>query len=584
MASKSPDKPKAPLFLSPRGEAAKAWRLPILLRGRRRLRLWLLFVIGLVQSLLAVVVALSVKHAFDQLMGQGQDASGGAITASIALGALAIGAILRWREFLVAERLAQSYVHAVRVAVFRHAIRLGEAGLAQTSRSAVLLRFTGDLSALRLWISRGLARGLVAMTSIAITLTALLVVDPFIGLAVAASVALTGLSALALGPSLDKATRRVRSRRTRMLKHAQERLNRIHVIETLGDAGRERRLLAKKSDDLAGASVDRASVIGVLRAVGEAGAAVSSLGAFLVGAVLAGFSLVTPGAVVAAMLLAGLLGPRLHDATRAFEYWTSAKVSIEKQQTFLALRPVGRRRGSSANSKRLPQADGRLQLRKVGYRDRVQGVNLALAPGDRQWLRGGVHGEVLTLLRLAAGVLQPTEGRVTLDEVNLRDLHRRDTRRHVALVSGDLALFEGPLRDGLTYGIGATRAASLEAFIDGNALTSLFADLPNGLDHIVHDSDRRITAARCLVFGLLRARLAGARVILIDQADVALGDLETDGIERLLRGFDGAVLWSSQSKVAPSGFHQVAMGQMPSPASGSVLTSLLNRRKHSGAA
>ena len=575
---------KAPLFLSPRGEAAKAWRLPILLRGRRKLRLWLLFAIGLLQSLLAVVVALSVKHAFDQLMGQGQDASGGAITASIALGALAIGAVLRWREFLVAERLAQSYVHAVRVAVFRHAIRLGEAGLAQTSRSAVLLRFTGDLSALRLWISRGLARGMVAMTSIAITLAALLVVDPFIGLAVGASVALTALSAFALGPSIDKATRRVRSRRTRMLKHTQERLSRINVVETIGDAGRERRMLAKKSDDLARASVAHANVIGVLRAVGETGASVSSLGAFLVGAVLAGFSLVTPGAVVAAMLLAGLLGPRLQDATRAFEYWTSARVSIEKQQTFLALRPLGRRRGTSAHSKRLPQAAGRLRLRNVGYRDQIRDVSLALAPGDRRWLSGRSHGEALALLRLAAGVLQPTKGRVTLDEVNLRDLHRSDTRRHVALVSGDLTMFDGPLRDGLTYGIGETRAASLEAFIDGNSLTGLFADLPNGLEHRVQDGDRRITAARSLVFGLIRARLGGARIILVDQADLALGDIEAEAVDRLLRDFDGAVLWSSQSKVAPTGFHEVGVGKSPAQTSGGVLFSLLNRRDGRGAA
>lgn len=575
---------KAPLFLSPRGEAAKAWRLPILLQGRRKLRLWLLLAIGLVQSLLAVVVALSVKQAFDQLMGQGQDVSGGAITASIALGALAVGAVLRWREFLVAERLAQSYIHSVRVVVFRHAIRLGEAGLAQTSRSVVLLRFTGDLSALRLWISRGLARGLVAMTSIAITLAALLIVDPFIGLAVGASVALTALSALALGPSIDKATRRVRSRRTRMLKHTQERLNRINVVETLGDPRRERRLLAKKSDDLAKASVAHASIIGVLRAVGEAGASVSSLGAFLVGAFLAGFSLVTPGAVVAAMLLAGLLGPRLQDATRAFEYWTSARVSIEKQQAFLALRPLGRRRGTSSRSTRLLQADGRLQLRKVSYRDQIRDVSLALAPGDRRWLPSRSHGEALAVLRLAAGVLQPTKGRVTLDDVNLRDLHGNDTRRHVALVSGDLTMFDGPLRDGLTYGIGETRAASLESFIDGNGLTGLFAELPNGLEHRVQDGDRRITAARSLVFGLIRARLGGARIILVDQADLALGDVETDAVERLLRDFDGAVLWSSQSKAAPSGFHEAATGKSPSQPSGGVLFSLLNRRDGRGTA
>ena len=71
-------KDRIPLFLSPRGEAAKAWRLPVLVRGRRKRRLGLLLAIGLIQSLLTVVVALSVKHVFDQLMGQGQDAASGA--------------------------------------------------------------------------------------------------------------------------------------------------------------------------------------------------------------------------------------------------------------------------------------------------------------------------------------------------------------------------------------------------------------------------------------------------------------------------------------------------------------------------
>ncbi|MEQ1783629.1 MAG: ABC transporter transmembrane domain-containing protein, partial [Hyphomonadaceae bacterium] len=257
-------------FLTPTGEAEKAWRLPLLLRGRRKRRMLLLVVLGLVQSVLSVVIALSVREAFDELVGAHAGSSAGLRTAGIALAALALGAVLRWREFVESERLAQSYVHAVRVQVFRHAIRLGEAGMAQTSRSTVLLRFTGDMSPLRLWISRGISRGVVAMTSILVTLVALLVVAPFIGITIAASMALTALVALALGPALDRSTRNVRRRRTRMLKHAQERLQQLPLIETVGDATRERRMLARKSDGLARASVERAGLIGVLRAVGEA--------------------------------------------------------------------------------------------------------------------------------------------------------------------------------------------------------------------------------------------------------------------------------------------------------------------------
>ncbi|MEQ1785069.1 MAG: ABC transporter ATP-binding protein, partial [Hyphomonadaceae bacterium] len=425
----------------------------------------LLVGLGLAQSVLAVVLALSVREAFDDLVGAHAGNSAGPWTAVIALTALSLGAVLRWREFLEAEKLAQSYVHAVRVRVFRHAIRLGDAGMAQTSRSAVLLRFTGDMSPLRLWISRGLSRGVVAVTSIMVTLTGLMIVAPFIGLTIAASMALTAVAALALGPALEKATRRVRRRRTRMLKHTQERLLQLQVIEALGNDTRERRILAGKSNSLAKASVARAGIIGILHAVGEAGAAAASLGARLVGAMLAGMSLATPGAVVAAMLLAGLMSPKVQDLTRAFEYWTGARVSIEKQARFLALKPIGRKKGSSARSERLREATGNLQLDAIGYRDQVSDVNVSLSPGDRLWLGGVAPAEASTILQLAAGVLQPDKGRARLDGVNLRRVHRRDVRRHIALVSANFDMFEASLRANLTYGLRESAEDGLEALL-----------------------------------------------------------------------------------------------------------------------
>lgn len=551
------------LLLTPRGDAARSWRLPVLLRGRRRRVFAVLCLIGLLQSLFAVVLALSVKQSLDQLLGSGGGAIPAIATAALALGALCLSAVLRWREFIEGERLAQSYVHAVRVAVFRHALRLGEAGMAQTSRSAVLLRFTGDLAPFRLWISRGLARGLVAVISICITLAALLFVDPFIGTVIAISVLMTGVSAFALGPALDKSTRRVRSRRTRVLKHAQERLSRLATIESTGDTQIERRLLAGKSDRLAKASVARAGIVGTLRAVAEAGAAVASLGAFFVGAALAGFSLVTPGAVVAAMLLAGLLSPKVQDLTRAFEYWTGARISIEKQSRFLSLRPVGRRAGSSSNSTRLRQAVGRLCLHNVTYRDQIGNANLQVEPGDRLWLADGSRPKVLTILQLAAGVLQPTAGLVTLDGIGLRDLHRRDARRHLALVSSTFELFPGTLRSNLIYGVDGGRADDLDAFLKQASLSELIDELPGGLDYLVSESDRQVTAAQRLIFGLIRARLAGARVILVDQADVALDHFELSAMQRMLLEFDGAVVWASRALPPVTGFRPLAIADVP---------------------
>lgn len=550
------------LFLTPRGDEARAWRLPVLLRGRRRWRMAILATIGLLHSIVAVVLALNVKAALDHLLLAGADSGSVLTTAGIAFVALGVSATLRWREFVEGERLAQSYIHAVRVAIFRHVLRLGEAGMAQTSRSAVLMRFTGDLTPIRLWISRGLSRGIVASIGVPITLVALLFIDPFIGAVIAASVLLTGVSALALGPALDKSTRRVRSRRTQVLKRAQERLGQLATIDSIGDTRAERRLFARKSDRLAKALVSRAGVVGVLRAVAEAGAALASLGAVLVGAALVGFSLVTPGAVVAAMLIAGLISPKVQDLTRAFEYWTGARISIEKQARLLALRPVGRRKGSSVQSRRLPQAVGHLRLRSAAYRDEIGAVSLGIAPGERLWLADGARPKVLAMLRLAAGILQPTTGRVLLDGVKLRNVHRRDVRQHIALISSEFELFRGSIRSNLTYGLHPDQAGDLDNFIEQYSLGPLMNELPGALDYLVGEADRQVTAGRRLVFGIIRARLAGARIIIVDLADAAPDMVDLSAIERMFNGFGGAVIWASRSVAPGPDFRRILLSDV----------------------
>lgn len=536
-------------FLSPPGEGAGYRRLPSLFRGRRRSRLLVLLLLGLAQAALAVVMVLAVKHVFEQA-GLGSPLRL-AVPAGLAFGALLLAGVLRWREFIEAERLAQGYVHALRLAIFRRAMRLGVEGLRQTSRSVVLLRFTGDLGPIRLWISRGLSRGLVGVTSIVATLAVLLAIDPFVGAAIAVSVLITAAAAMALGGPLDAATRRVRARRTLMLKHVQDRLSRLSVIEAHGDGQEEQRLVSRKSQRLKRGVIRHAYVTGALRAIGEGGASAVGLGAVVVGSLLVASGVASAASIVAALMVAGMLAPKVQDVTRAFEYWTGARISLEKQARLLALNRVGVRNSRAGKKSALPDGQGVLEMSGVGYLDHVTNLTISIGPGQRLWLCTDLSPEqAATALKLAAGVLRPTHGVITLDGTDLGSLRRRDVRRRIALASSQFEVAPGPLRTSITYGVDAERAGQVQALFEQYDLADLFVSLPGGLDYVAGEFDGRITPSQRLLLGVIRARLSGARIILLDQSELRLDAQEAVAVRALLDDFDGGVMWASRERPA----------------------------------
>ena len=90
-----------------------------------------------------MVTALLVKSGFDQLIGSPGDSAldTAALFGGGLAGVIVLGAWLRWRGHYDAEVLGQSYVHAVRMLLFRHVTRIGADGARQMSRGAIVLRF-----------------------------------------------------------------------------------------------------------------------------------------------------------------------------------------------------------------------------------------------------------------------------------------------------------------------------------------------------------------------------------------------------------------------------------------------------------
>ena len=521
--------------------------LPRILTGARRVRFAYLVANGVAQAGVAVATALLVRAGFDTLVtgadaiGPGQMLESAVVFAGGLVATIAFGAWLRWRGHVDGEQLGQSYVHSVRMTLFRHLSRIGADGARQMSRGAVVLRFVGDLTALRLWVSLGLARLTVSGLAALLAIVALGFVEPVVAIAVSVALVVATALALVIGPRLRSVTREARRRRGRLAATLNDRVSNIAVIEAFGQQRRERNRFGRLSRSLRRALITQARVVGLLRALSEASAAIAGMCALFVGALQVAMGQATPGAVVAAMVVAGLLAPRLQDLGRVYEYWNGAVIARQKQQELLDLKPI-RRQTQQQRKTPLAGGPGRIDLVDVSLKGVLAPSSMTVEAGERIAIMGPNGAGKSTLLQVIAGIIHPDTGQVLLDGQDVAVGSRATVRKAFSLVSPSLPLMRGSLRLNLTYGAGKPSSEDIDAVISLVGLEELVARLPHGLDTRVSESGGGLSTGEAAKVCLARALLARPRVLLLDEADANLDGAAGQALMRAIDGFDGTVV------------------------------------------
>ena len=518
--------------------------LPPILSGRRRTLFAFLLANGAGQALVATATALLVQNGFDALVtstAPPENANASLFAAGM-LATILATAWLRWRAMLDGERLGQSYVHAVRMRLFRHITAIGADGARQMSRGALVLRFVGDLTAIRNWVSLGLSRLTVSGLATLLALAALAAVEPVIATAVGIAVAAAAAITLTIGPRLRARTREARRHRGRIAALINDRIAHLGVVESFGQEERETRRVRRASRKLRDALIDRARVVGLLRALAEASAGFASLCALVVGALQVAAGEATPGAVVAAMVVAGLLAPRLSDLGRVYEYWNAAAIAREKQLQVLRLQPVARS-ADWPGGKPLTTAVDRLELRSVRLEPVFRDVDLVIEAGERVAIIGPNGSGKSTLLRMLSGIVEPDAGEVCLGGEEIRTRRWSDVRKAFAMVAPDLSLLRGSLRLNLTYGARDATDAQIAKTLEACRLESLVERLPRGMDTRLSENGEGLSTGERARIAIARAVLARPQVLLLDEAEANLDRLAREALDHLIRTFPGTVVF-----------------------------------------
>ena len=157
----------------------------------------------------------------------------------------------------------------------------------------------------------------------------------------------------------------------------------------------------------------------------------------------------------------------------------------------------------------------------------LQGVSIAVQPGETVALVGPSGAGKSTILQLLMRFYDPQSGVITLDGHDLRDLSREDFRRAIAMVPQDPVIFAATARDNIRFGRPEASDAEVEAAAKAAAAHDFILALPDGYDSFLGERGVMLSGGQKQRIAIARAILRDAPVLLLDEATSAL-DAESE--------------------------------------------------------
>lgn len=161
-------------------------------------------------------------------------------------------------------------------------------------------------------------------------------------------------------------------------------------------------------------------------------------------------------------------------------------------------------------------------------------LNLHVDKGQTIALVGESGAGKSTILNLVIGFNFATDGVVTIDGHDMRDIDLRSYRKHLAVVPQTSILFSGTIRDNITYGIDDVDEDTLNKVVEAANLRDLIDSLPDGLDTVVGEHGGKLSGGQRQRVSIARALMRNPEVIVLDEATSALDSISEKLIQEAL--------------------------------------------------
>src|SRR6187549_2235330 len=425
----------------------------------------------------------------------------------------------------------------LRIELFEHLQRLSLGYYERNRTGAIVSRITNDVEALDLLVTDGVSSLVQNTLVLGGTVIFMFLLDWRLALATLVILPLMGLATAWFRSRSNHAYRRVRERLGLVTATLAEDISGMRVVQSFTREPTSQTTFRGVNQRYRDSNYETVVLNGIYFPAVDILSAVATAIVLGFGGWLVVDGDMTAGTLVAFLLyLANFFDP-VQQLSQLYNTFLSATAALDRITAVLDEEPDI---VDEPDARPLERAQGHVRFDHVrfGYGDLpdvLHDFDLDVPAGTTVALVGHTGAGKSTIAKLLARFYDPTEGRITIDGVDLRDVRQTSLRRQLGVVPQEGFLFAGTVRDNIAFGRPDADPAAVAAAAKAVGAHEFVLALEDGYDTNLQERGTRLSLGQRQLIAFARALLADPRILILDEATSSV-DIGTERkIERALR-------------------------------------------------
>ena len=385
-------------------------------------------------------------------------------------------------------------------------------------------RVAYDAQAVQTYFNRGFVTILGSLLTLVGTFFVMWKMSPLLALLSLAVVPFLMMAIVRYAGRIRKETAALQAQESDVLARASEGLSSIRVVHAFGRESHEIDLFRQECRQaleanlrLSMTNVASTFVVGTFLAVGMAALLWAGAGEVMAGRM-------TLGDLLVFLAYLGMLYSPLEQLS--YTAWSMEGAAAAAQRVFEVLDTPDDVPDPKA-AVPLPAGAGSIEFQGVGFRyargdEVLHNLSFRIQPGESVAVVGGTGAGKTTLLSLLPRFYDPTEGKILIHGVDLRNLSKKELRGRQGLVLQETVLMNGTVQENIAYGRPGASFREIEKAAQEAQADQFILGLPQGYQTSVGERGVMLSGGQRQRIGIARAFLRDAPILLLDEPTSAL--------------------------------------------------------------